>query len=71
MLREKVTLTGGGGKYGGVALEGREEFLGARTLQFRLQALFRWTFATAENAGSFVERTFCWLTMGVGRGCDG
>lgn len=29
--------------YGGVALEEEMSLLGARTLQFRLQTLFRWT----------------------------
>ncbi len=42
-----------GGKYGGVALEEEKNLLGARTLQFRLQTLFRWTLLLQRMQAGF------------------
>lgn len=43
---------------------GREEFTGSRNPAVSTADFASMDFATAENAGRFVERTFCWMTMG-------
>lgn len=52
-----------GGKYGG-GTRGKRGITGSKNPAVSTADFVSMDFATAENASSFVERTFCWVTTG-------